>query len=90
MKLLYKPFSIIAGAIGSKLGQQTFRGVWARFDDGLPPPPTSPEASLPKVVGAAALEGATMAAVAAVVDRASARTFAHLFGAWPNHPADEH
>ena len=83
MKLLYKPFAIIASLIGAKLGKNTFKKVWARIDAADPPEPTTAEASLPKVVGAAALEAATMAAIAAAVDRASARTFHYLTGFWP-------
>jgi hypothetical protein len=83
MRFLYKPFAIIAGIIGARIGKKTFRALWARIDNAEPPAPTTPEASLPKVVGARALEAATMAATAAVVDRASARSFQYLTGFWP-------
>jgi hypothetical protein len=83
MKILYKPFAIIASRIGTKLGRDTFRTLWTRIDTADPPDPTVAGASLSKVVGAAALEAATMAAVAAAVDRASAKTFYYLTGVWP-------
>ncbi len=83
MKILYKPFGIIAGLVGARIAHSVFKVLWARIDQEDPPSPTTEEASLPKVVGAAALEAATMAAVAAAVDRASARTFHHLTGIWP-------
>jgi Protein of unknown function (DUF4235) len=83
MKILYKPFGIIAGLVGAKIAHSIFKAVWARIDEEDPPNPTTEDASLPKVVGAAALEAATMAAVGAAVDRASARTFHHLTGIWP-------
>ncbi len=83
MKLLYKPFAIIAGIIGAKLGQSVFKTLWSAIDKTDPPRPTTPDASLPKVVGAQALQAATMAAVAAAVDRASIRSFHHLTGIWP-------
>ena len=83
MRLLYKPFAILAGVIGSKLGQTVFRQLWSRIDDSEPPRPGTTDASFPKVVGAAALEAATMAGVAAAVDRASARWFHFLTGIWP-------
>lgn len=83
MKILYKPFEIIAVMIGTKLGRNAFKTVWARIDGGDPPGPMTAEASTAKVVGAAALEAATMAGVAAAVDRASARTFHYLTGIWP-------
>jgi Protein of unknown function (DUF4235) len=83
MKILYKPFAIIAGLIGARIARAIFRGVWSRVDQGEPPKPTTAGASLGKVVGAAALEAATMAGVGAAVDRAGARTFQHLTGIWP-------
>lgn len=83
MKILYKPFAIIGGMIAAKLGQRVFKAVWAKIDDAEPPTATTASASLPKVVGASALEAATMAGVAAAVDRAGARSFHHLTGIWP-------
>jgi hypothetical protein len=83
MRILYKPFALIAAAIGARLGQSIFKNVWARIDPAEPPRPASAEASLPKVVGAAVLEAATTAGVAAAVDRASMRAFHYLTGIWP-------
>ncbi len=83
MKLLYKPFSIIAGIIAARIGRALFRSLWSRVDRREPPKPTAPEASFAKVVGAAALEAATMATVGAAADRAAAEAFHHLTGAWP-------
>jgi Protein of unknown function (DUF4235) len=83
MKILYKPFGIIAGVIGAKIAQSIFKTVWSRIDADDPPRPTTADASLSKVVGAAALEAATTAAIGAAVDRAGARTFYHLTGIWP-------
>jgi Protein of unknown function (DUF4235) len=84
MRILYKPFSIISGIIGAKLGRGIFKTLWRRVDREEPPRPTTHDASFPKVVGAAALAG-----VAAVVDRASARAFHHLTGIWPGEPVSE-
>jgi len=83
MKILYKPFGIIASVIGAKIANSIFKLLWSRIDHDDPPSPTTAEASFPKVVGAAALEAATVAAISAAVDRASARTFHHLTGIWP-------
>lgn len=89
MKLLYKPFSIIAGLIAARIGKAIFRGIWSRVDTSEPPNATAPEAGMSKVVGAAALEAATMAGVAAAVDRVTAETFHHLTGVWPGKPAEK-
>ncbi len=83
MRILYKPFAIVAGVIGAKLGQSAFKALWSRVDQAEPPKPRTEEAPLPKVVGAAVLEAATMAGVGAAVDRASARVFHYLTGIWP-------
>jgi hypothetical protein len=83
MKILYKPFGIIAGLISARIATAIFKALWARIDEQDPPKPTTANASFPKVVGAAALEAATMASVGAAVDRAGARAFEHLTGIWP-------
>ncbi len=83
MKVLYKPFGIIAGLIGAKIANSVFKVLWARIDKQPPPKATTADVSFQKVVGAAALEAATIAAVGAAVDRAGARTFHHLTGIWP-------
>jgi len=86
MKLLFKPFSLIAGLIAARIGQALFKALWSRIDDREPPKPSAPDTTLTKVVSAAALEAATMAGVGAAVDRAAARTFHHLTGVWPGKP----
>jgi hypothetical protein len=83
MKIFYKPFGIIAGIIGAKLGSKVFQSIWGSIDALAPPEPTAGDAPLVQVVAAAALEAATMAAIGAVVDRSAAGTFHYLFGAWP-------
>jgi uncharacterized protein DUF4235 len=83
MKILYKPFGIIATLIGAKIARNIFNVLWSRIDAEAPPSPTTEDASFPKIVGAAALEAATMAAIGAAVDRVSARAFHHLTGIWP-------
>jgi hypothetical protein len=84
MKLLYKPFGIVAGVFGAKLGQNIFKTLWSRIDDSPEPPrPKTQDASLGKVVAANALEAATLAGVAALVDRLGMRWFHYLTGIWP-------
>ena len=83
MRLLYKPFSLIAGVIAARIGQAIFKGIWSRVDTSEPPEPTAPGSNLSKVVSAAALEAATMSGVAAAADRAAAQMFHYLTGVWP-------
>jgi hypothetical protein len=89
VRLLYKPFALIASLLAGRIGRAIFRGLWSRIDSSDPPAATAPNASLPKVVGAAALEAATMASVAAAADRVSARAFAWLTGVWPGKEPEE-
>lgn len=88
MKLLYKPFAIIAGIIASRLGRTVFKSLWAKIDEDPPPRPDTGEASMGKVVGAQALQAGVMAAAAAVVHRLFARSFHHLVGEWPEKPPE--
>ena len=89
MKILYKPFGLIAGFIAARIGKSVFKTLWSKIDQAEPPAPTAADASLPKVVGAAALEAATRAGVAAAVDRTSARVFHHLIGIWPGEKREK-
>lgn len=88
MKLIYKPFALIAAVIGARIGRSIFRGLWSKIDDRDPPHASAPNASLGKVIGAATLEAATMAGVGAAADRASAKAFHHLTGIWPGEDPD--
>jgi hypothetical protein len=82
MKLLYKPFGIIAGMIGARLARKAFKTVWGTIDEEAPPTPGTEQTTLPKVIGAAVIEAATYAAVRATVDRASLKWFHFLTGIW--------
>ena len=91
MKLVYKPFSIIAGVIGAKVGQGVFKALWARVDGGKPPKPTLEETTMVRVMAAATLEAAAVSGARVAAARASARTFKYLTGYWPgdHHEEDE-
>jgi hypothetical protein len=83
MKLLYTPFGIVSGIVGKRVGRRLFATLWERIDGAEPPRPTAERASWQRVVGAAALQAATLAAARTAADRAGRRSFAHLFGIWP-------
>lgn len=89
MKFLYKPFSIMARSVGTRLGRSAFHTVWERVGDSEEPPsPTAGHVSLARLAAAAALEAATMAAVSAAIEQLTARSFHHLIGAWPEQASD--
>jgi hypothetical protein len=81
MRFFYRVFARITGGFAARIGMLVFKSLWSRIDHEDPPRPTALDASLVKVVAGAALEAATMAGVAAVVERATASAFSYLFGA---------
>lgn len=89
MKVLYKPFGIVLGILAGLLSKTVFNFIWARFDDEEAPKPTTEEAPLVKVLGAAALQGMVFRTVRAAVDRKGAEGFAHLTGTWPGDKRQE-
>lgn len=87
MKLLYKPFGIIAAVLGARAGKRAFRMLWAALSNEPKPAPGEPHAPLGRVVAASALEAATLAAVGAATKVLSARIFHHFVGVWPEKPS---
>ena len=88
MRILYKPFAIIAGFISARIGRNVFAGLWSRIDDDEPPGPTAPEATCQKC-GCRRAESRDDGRCSAAVERASARTFHHLTGYWPAEKKDK-
>jgi hypothetical protein len=83
MKLIYKPFGIVVGLLSGLVAKKIFGAIWGIFDQEEPPKPTTLETTWPRVLGAAAVQGATFRVTRAVVDRYGAKGFAALTGAWP-------
>jgi hypothetical protein len=89
MKLIYKPFGIVVGIVAGLLARRLFTLVWSKIDDEEPPEATTELASWSRVVAAAAVQGVTFSVTRAVVDRAGARGWEHLFGVWPGEKAPD-
>jgi xanthosine utilization system XapX-like protein len=83
MKVVYKPFGILLGIIGGLLGKRAFNAVWKHVDEERPPKATTKETTIAKVVGAAAIQGIIFKVVRVLVDRAGARGWERMTGAWP-------
>jgi hypothetical protein len=83
VKVLYKPVAILAGMVGARLSNRLAKRLWAFIDDRDPPTPMTDKATWPRVLGAAAIQGATFSVTRAAVDRTAARGFARFFGFWP-------
>src|SRR3954462_336888 len=89
MKLVYKPFGIVFGILAGLISKKIFDVVWGIFDKEEAPKPTTQEADWPKVLGAAAVQGVTFKVTRAAVDRAGAKGFYPLTGAWPGEKHQE-
>ncbi|HVF77181.1 MAG TPA: DUF4235 domain-containing protein [Solirubrobacteraceae bacterium] len=83
MKIIYKPFGIVIGIIAGILARQVFNQVWGHIDDREPPKATTEDTSWGKVLGAAAVQGATFAVTRTAVNRSGAKGFQWLTGIWP-------
>jgi hypothetical protein len=89
MKLLYKFFSIPLGILAGQVAKKVFEQVWGLIDDREPPRANHEEATYPKVLGAAAVQGLTFFVTRAAIQRAGAKSFAHLTGVWPGDKRPE-
>jgi hypothetical protein len=82
-RIFYKPFAIVASLIGARVGRRAFSQLWPHLSDDEPPKATTVDAGYTKVMVAAAVQAATLAASKAAADRASAHVFHYLTGFWP-------
>ncbi len=83
-KFAYRPIGLIGGILAGTLSGVVFKQIWkavANEDDA--PGALQSEYSMKEVVLAAAIKGAIFAATKAAIDRAGARGFKQLTGAWP-------
>lgn len=86
MKLLYKPFGIVAGVAAGLLAGAVFKRLWALVgDEEDKPDARDKQRSWLAVVSAAALQGAVFGGVKAAVDRAGATGYEALTGVWPGN-----
>jgi Protein of unknown function (DUF4235) len=89
MKFLFAPVSIITGLMAGFLGKKLFEQVWGLIDDEEPPESEHREATWPKVIAAAAIEGAIFRATKQAVDHGARTAFANATGTWPGEERPE-
>ena len=89
MKLLFTPFSIVAGLIAGMAGKKLFERLWSLVDDEEPPKPEHRRFSWPKMIAALAVEGAIFSLVKGLTDHAARASFARATGRWPGEEAPE-
>lgn len=83
-KLAYRPIGLAAGILAGVVSGAVFKQIWrivAKEDDA--PGALQGEYPMREVVLAAAIQGAIFGAAKAAIDRAGARGFTRLTGAWP-------
>jgi hypothetical protein len=83
-RILYKPFGLLISVLGGLVARAIFKRVWrlvAREEEA--PKATDERRGLTEVVSASAAQGAVFGGVKALIDRAGAKGFAWLTGAWP-------
>lgn len=83
MKLLYKPFGLVFGALGGAAASALFSWVWGLFSEGDAPEAKDPDRGWKEILAATAIEGAIFGGMKAMIDRAGAKAFAKTTGTWP-------
>ncbi|MEZ5073420.1 MAG: DUF4235 domain-containing protein [Solirubrobacterales bacterium] len=83
MKLIYKPFAIVIGLIAGLLANKAFERVWGAFTDEDPSDPDDRDATWTEVLVSAAVGGAILKVVQALVRRSGALAFERATGVWP-------
>ena len=89
LKILYKPFGIIASVLGGIMAGVIFKRVWKMAGhEGDAPEATDARRSWGEVLTAAALQGAIFALVKAATDRGAATLARRFLGFWPGKGAE--
>jgi uncharacterized protein DUF4235 len=84
VRILYKPWGVIAGVAGGMVAGTVFKRVWRLVRGEYEAPGAiDPARSWTETAFAAALEGAVFGGVKALVDRGAATGFAKATGTWP-------
>jgi hypothetical protein len=83
MKFLFMPISIIGGLLAGVAARKIFDQIWGLFDEEEPPDSKHRDIDWPKLVIAAAVQGAIFRAMKEASDHASRRAFARATGTWP-------
>ncbi len=83
MKLIYKPFAILVGILAGVLSKKVFARLWEAVAEEDPRDPDDRDASWGEVILSAAISGAVIKVVQALVRRGGAKGFERATGYWP-------
>jgi hypothetical protein len=89
MKFVFMPISIGGGLLAGMLARKVFDQIWGLFDEEEPPDSKYREIDWPKLLIAAAIQGAIFRALKEATDHASRRAFARTTGTWPGEERPE-
>ena len=82
-KILFIPFSVLAGLLAGTIAKKLFDLAWRLVSDEEAPEPEHREVSWARLGLALAIEGAIFRAVRGLVDRWTRGGFQRLTGRWP-------
>ncbi|MBA2629544.1 MAG: DUF4235 domain-containing protein [Thermoleophilaceae bacterium] len=88
-KLLFTPFSIVAGLVAGLLSRKIFDQLWGLIDADEPPESKHRDIAWGKLIVAALLQGAIFRGVKAAADHYSRRAFMSTTGKWPGKERPE-
>lgn len=83
MKFIYKPFAIVVGLLAGILSKKVFEQIWGAVADEDPRDPDDRDATWVEVLASAAIGGAILKVVQALVRRGGAKGFERATGFWP-------
>lgn len=83
MRFIYKPFAIVVGLIAGLVSKKVFEHVWGAITDEDPRDADDRDASWAEVIASAAVAGAVVKVVQALVRRGGAKGFERATGYWP-------
>jgi len=88
-KLLFIPISLAGGLLAGMVAKKVFDQIWKLIDEEDPPESEHRQISWPKLIAAAAIEGAIFRAVKEAADHGSRHAFASVTGTWPGQEEPE-
>jgi hypothetical protein len=89
MKFLFIPVSVVGGLIAGAIGKKLFDVTWGMIAEEEPPESEHMRISVPKMLLAAAIQGALFRVTKEAVDHASRRAFMRATGSWPGEEEPE-
>ena len=89
MKIIFIPFSIVAGLIGGFVARKVFDQLWGLVDEDEPPDSKHRDIQWTKLLIAAAVQGAIFRAMKEATDHYSRRAFYRTTGTWPGEKEPE-